>query len=258
MLMENEPAHQSRPHMLGAAYLVALPAFQGPLDLLLQLIEKEELDISLISLVAVTDQYLCTIEQIESREPGALADFLVIASKLLYIKSRSLLPRPQPVLEGEEEDASDALIRQLLAYRQFKAVATGLQERQELGWRSYLRPVLARTQEKHLDLSNVDLAALHTILQRVLERMPGDPPLPRVKTYAVTVADQMEMVRALVAATQVNSQGGRLSFRALLSRQTTRLEVIVTFLAVLELVKQQEVAAQQDELFGEIELVALS
>jgi segregation and condensation protein A len=252
--MEIHPAQRLRPQPLGAAYPVALPAFQGPLDLLLHLIEKEELDISAISLVAVTDQYLRTIEQLETREPSALADFLVVASKLLLIKSRGLLPRQQPGLEGEEEDSSDALIRQLLAYRQFKAVAAGLQERQGLGWRSYLRPVVQPVFEKQLDLSNIDLEKLHAVLRRVLERMPGEPPIPRVKSYPVTVAEQMDAVRSLLAAQPAAGAGGRLAFGTLLGRQTTRLEVIVTFLAVLELIKQATITATQDELFGEIHL----
>src|SRR3954470_24105384 len=85
---------------LGAGYAVFLPLFEGPLDLLLHLIEQEKLDISEISLVAVTDQYLKTIDQLEELAPGALADFLVVASRLLYIKSARLLPKPTA---GEEE-----------------------------------------------------------------------------------------------------------------------------------------------------------
>ena len=90
-------------HTLGAAYPVHLPIFEGPLDLLLHLIEREELDITEISLVAVTDQYVQAIESLEEIEPGALADFLVIAARLLYLKSRSLLPKPRPPEEEDEE-----------------------------------------------------------------------------------------------------------------------------------------------------------
>ena len=89
---------------MGAAYPVRLPLFEGPLDLLLHLIEREELSINEVSLVAVTDQYLKAIEMLEEIEPGALADFLVVAAKLLYIKSRTLLPKPRPA--EEEEDRS--------------------------------------------------------------------------------------------------------------------------------------------------------
>lgn len=235
---------------LGAAYPVALPAFQGPLELLLQLIEKEELDISAISLVAVTDQYLQTIEQMQEREPGALADFLVVASKLLYIKSRSLLPQPRPVDEGEEEDPSDALIKQLLEYRQFKAVAAGLHEREELGLRTYTRHAPRPTLEKKLNLDDLTLAQLQAALHKALNRMPSAPPMPRVKSYPITVAEQIEIVRTYF------QQGGerQVGFDELLSQQATRLEVIVTFLAVLELIKQRELVAVQDRTFGVIRL----
>lgn len=251
-----------RNHTLGAAYPVHLPAFQGPLDLLLSLIEREELAISEISLVAVTDQYLRTIEQMDEREPAALADFLVVASKLLYIKSRALLPQPRPPVEGEEEEASDALIRQLLEYRQFKAVAAGLQEREELGLHTYTRLASPPSLPKQLDLSNVDVAKLHAVLRQVLQRMPSAPTLPRVKTYPITVAEQVEVVRRVVSRGVEKSGGGgreargQISFVDLLSRQATRLEVIVTFLAVLELIKQQELIAVQTVLFGEIVLVS--
>ncbi|MCB0085653.1 MAG: segregation/condensation protein A, partial [Caldilineaceae bacterium] len=168
---------------VGAAYPVTLPAYEGPLDLLLQLIEKHELDINEISLVAVTDQYLSTIERLEEIEPGALADFLVIASKLLYLKSVSLLPKPQPPLDDEEEDVGDALIRQLLEYRQFKQAAQMLHEREEQGLRVYVRTAPKPDLERRLDMSNVDVHKLHQALRRVLNRMPSDPPMPRVKTY---------------------------------------------------------------------------
>lgn len=240
-----------QPHALGAAYPVTLPAFQGPLDLLLSLIEKEELDINAISLVAVTDQYLRTIEQMEQREPDALADFLVVASKLLYIKSRTLLPKPQPQAEGEEEDPSDALLKQLLEYRRFKEVAAALHERETLGLRTYPRPTAPLPMEKQLDLSNVDVERLRAVLQRVLQRMPSDPPLPRVKSYSITVADQIDAVRSLLSRASV-ARRAQIGFGDLLGRQSTRVEVIVTFLAVLELIKQQEVVVTQDDLFGEI------
>ncbi len=241
------------PTAFGSAYPVRLPVFEGPLELLLQLIEKEELDISTVSLVAVTDQYVQSIEQLTNREPGELADFLVVASKLLYIKSRALLPKPQPVGEGEEEDPSDALLKQLLEYRQFKSVAAALLEREQLGLRTYPRPAPPRP-EKQLDLSNVDVARLQAVLRRVLARIPSDPPMPRVRTYPITVAEQVTHVRTLLLRTPPTQP---LIFAELLGRQMTRLEVVVTFLAVLELIKQQEVVAHQQDLFGEILLMPL-
>lgn len=234
---------------LGAAYAVSLPSFQGPLDLLLQLIEKEELDINEISLVAVTDQYLRTITQLEEMEPGALADFLVIASRLLYLKSLSLLPKPQ-TLTDEEEESADALIKQLLEYRRFKQAAALLQEREEQGLRVYVRTAPKPERERRLDLSNLDLNKLHMALRRVLQRIPSDPPMPRVKTYPITVAEQIETIRRYFQQRQQPHPA--IPFTELLSQRATRVEVIVTFLAILELIKQRELTAAQDDTFGEI------
>lgn len=247
---------------LGSAYPVSLPAFQGPLDLLLHLIERDELDISEISLVAVTDPYLQTIDMLEEIEPGALADFLVIASRLLYIKSRALLPKPAPPDE-DEEDAADALVRQLIEYRQFKEVAGQLKVREEEGLRAYVRTAPRPDLEKRLDLSDVDMEKLRRALQKALARIPTDPPMPRVKTYTITVAEQIDNVRSLIVSAQQRQAGGDskrvpIPFTELLSRNRTRMEVIVTFLAVLELIKQREIDAVQDLTFGEIALLPRS
>ncbi len=264
--MAQLPLRYGDKHPLGAAYPVEQPAFAGPLDLLLSLIERQQLDISEISLVAVTDSYLATIDQMANLAPAALADFLTVASRLIYIKSRALLPKPQPPLEeGEDEDAGDALVRQLLEYRQFKQIAEALRTREEAGLRVYPRttPALdSTTLERRLDLSNVDLARLQKALQRVLRRMPSEPPLPRVRTYTVTVAEQIEHVRQLVRARLSASNGERRNgnaqpviFTELLSEQPSRIDVVVTFLAVLELIKQREIEARQAGVFGEIVLV---
>lgn len=246
----------NRPQTLGAAYAVTLPLFQGPLDLLLQLIEKQELDINEISLMTVTDQYLQTIEQMQEIEPDALADFLVVASRLLYIKSRSLLPQPRPPEEDEEEDSTDALIKHLLEYRQFKQVAESLRAREDLGLRAYTRTAPRPVVEKQLDLSNVDLIKLHAVLHKVLQRIPSDPPMPRIKTYPITVAEQIENVRQYLQTNANDDRGNSapISFIEVLGRSWTRIEVIVTFLAILELIKQRQIQVFQNDLFGEIGL----
>ncbi len=254
------------PHPLGAAYPVHLPVFQGPLELLLHLIERQELDISEVSLVAVTDQYLQTLQSLEEIEPGALADFLVVASRLLFIKSRALLPQPPAADEEEEENPGDALVRQLLAYRQFKQVAAALREREEQGLRAYARTapvpkaVLAGSAAASPPvLEPVGLEKLYAALRRVLERMPAESPAPRVHTYAITVAEKIADVRARMAACRQRSrQEGRrtgLAFHELLADSSWRMEVIVTFLAVLELIKRRELEARQTKTFGPIWLL---
>jgi segregation and condensation protein A len=199
--------------------------------------------------MTVTNQYLRTLGQLEEIEPGALADFLVIASRLLYIKSFSLLPKPRPVGEEEDEEASgEALVRQLLEYRRFKELATHLRGREEQGLRVYVRTAPRPQVERRLDLSNLDIERLHAALRRVLQRLPVEPPTPQVKTYAITVAEQVENVRACVRA----RAGASIDFLELLGEQHTRLGVIVTFLAVLELIKQGELALYQETTFGAI------
>ncbi|HAJ36305.1 MAG TPA: hypothetical protein DCL15_11485 [Chloroflexi bacterium] len=246
-----------RTQPLGASYPVSLPAFEGPLDLLLHMIEGRELDISVISLMAVTDQYLKTLNTLEEIEPGALADFLVVASRLLYIKSYNLLPKPRPPVEDEEEASGDALLNQLLEYRRFKQAAAALRAREEAGLRVYVRTAPRPEVERRLDMSNLDLEALQRALRKVLQRMPVEPPMPRVKSYPITVAEQIENVRAYLRAAFATPQRTRrgVSFEGLLSRSATRLEVIVTFLAVLELVKLREVEVVQEGVFGEIQLL---
>ena len=241
------------PSPLGSAYPVSLPVFAGPLDLLLRLIETQALEISTVSLVAVTDQYLRTVEALEDVDPGALADFLVIASRLVYIKSRSLLPQPRPIdEEDDEEEPADALVRQLIEYRRFKEVAAQLRTREEQRLRVYVRTAPPPELERRLELGELNLDHLVNVLRRVLTRVITQPVLPRVKTYPVTVAEQIVIVRATLVAA-----GQSLTFVDLLSAQTSRLEVIVTFLAVLELIKQREVRAEQQDAFSEIILTHL-
>lgn len=239
-----------KPNLLGAGYPVRLPFFEGPLDLLLHLIEREEMDINEISLVAVTDSYLKAIENLEEIEPGALADFLVVAAKLLYLKSRTLLPKPRPPDEDEEE-SSDSLIQQLLEYRRYKSVAEGLHLRQEAGLRAFVRLAPAPKAERKLDLRGVSLDKLTRALARALKRIPNDPPRPRVHTYPITIAEQIEVVRERMRAAGEEAHSS-IRFSTLLSEQRSRMEIVITFLAILELIKQREIVVEQEEIFGEI------
>jgi segregation and condensation protein A len=252
----------NRDQTLGAAYAVSLPVFAGPLDLLLHLIEKEELDISEVSLVAVTDAYLRTLEQLEEIQPGALADFLVVASRLLYIKSARLLPKPPVAADGEEEEGSDALIRNLIAYRQFKQAAGALRLRESQGVRVFVRPSGAAgvvdLPLRPPNFGDVDLGMLQAALRRALQRMPDESALPKVQPYPITVAEQIESVRARFVQNRTSEPTCapvEVVFSELLSQDASRLEIVVTFLAVLELVKQQELVARQSVPFGEIVLV---
>ncbi len=120
-------------------YQVKLPVFEGPLDLLLHLIEREELDITEVSLAQVTNQYVDYLAQFGERQLDNLADFLVVAAKLLLIKSRVLLPQPPLTSTSEEEEDADDLVRQLIEYKRFKEAALRLAEIEALGLHSYIR-----------------------------------------------------------------------------------------------------------------------
>ena len=240
---------------LGAGYPVSLPIFDGPIGLLLHLIEREELDITEVSLVAITDQYLRAIEAMQEIKPEALADFLVVAARLLYIKSRGLLPHPEGEEEEEEEEErqSEALIQQLLDYRRFRAAAGELRLRASIGLRTRVR-LTPPQMDRRLDLSALTIEKLADAAQRALSNFPSDPDLPSVRAYPITVAEKIGSIRERIRgrAGENGKAGGSLTFSTLLSQSRSRQEIIVTFLAVLELIKQREIAAEQEETFGEI------
>ncbi len=130
-------------------YTVALPAFNGPLDLLLHLIDRQELDITAISLAQVTNQYLVQLEQLKANRMTHLIDFLVVGARLVQIKSRALLPQtPVSLDDEEEEDPAEALVRQLRQYKRFKQLAGRLQTRETADLRTYLRVAPAPRLEK--------------------------------------------------------------------------------------------------------------
>ena len=239
----------------GAGYPVSLPIFDGPIGLLLHLIEREELDITEVSLVAITDQYLRAIESMQEIEPEALADFLVVAARLLYLKSRGLLPQPEEE-EEEEEDQGEALIQQLLDYRRFREAAGELRLRASIGMRTTGRGAPPQL-ERRLDLSSLTIEGLAAAARRALLALPESPATPTVRTYAITVAEQIETIRKRIRSQAMGRENG-MTFSELLSESRTRLEIVVTFLAVLELIKRREITAQQNETFGEIILHELS
>jgi len=238
-----------------AAYQVALPVFEGPLALLLHLIERQELDITQVSLAQVTNQYLEYLSQVSERNPDHLADFLVVAAKLLLIKSRVLLPQPPQALalEEGEPDIGEDLIRQLIVYKQFKQAAGWLGELEAGGQQSYIRLAGTPVLERVTDLSDVTLDDLLTVVHRVLAAQESMPSVNGVVTpTAITIADQMELIE------RETVHGRSVSFRRLLERTTNRLEIIVTLLAVLEMIKRLRIIVRQDRTFGDIQILRSS
>jgi len=229
-------------------YTFQLEVFQGPLDLLLELIERSELDITKIALAEITDQYLDYIHAMENRSLEEIAAFLVIASRLIQIKSEVLLPRP-PLREPGEEDPGDALARQLVAYKKYKQVAILLSEREAAGLRTFLRVAAQPTADPTLELGGVTPADLQQAMIEALLSAPKQPQLEQsVRAPQVRIRDK---IHSLINTLK---KIGRVSFRRFVRGARTRLEVVVSFLAVLELIKQDQVQVTQEDLFADIEL----
>lgn len=234
-------------------YTIDLPSFAGPLDLLLHLIERQELDITAISLVKVTEQYLEQIEQMKQNRMEELIDFLVVAARLVQIKSRALLPQTPVIIEGEEEeeDPAEALLRQLREYKRFKQAASWLQNREEQGLRTYLRVAPPPKLEGRLDMTGITVDALLVAVQDTLSRVEDrEESVSIVQPRRITIEGQINRLR------QRAKTGLSFGFTDLLSAQTSRVEISITLLAVLELIKRREILASQTEMFGPIELRA--
>ena len=242
----------------GAAspYTIHLSFFEGPLDLLLHLIERRQMEITAISLVAVTDQFLEYVRNWQEEEPpmARLAEFITVGAKLLFIKSRSLLPQPPREDEASEVDEAMAeaeeLRRHLLEYKLAKEIARLLREREAAGLMSFPRPGPIIPADDLLTwapprLVGLEVEALAAAFRRVLEeRRRAEPeplPLPEVR-----VSDKIAEIEAALAAQ------GRVSFEDLLRAAGSRLAIVVTFLAVLELWHEERIKVTQESLFAPI------
>jgi len=239
-----EPGNKSAP----GGYKVQTAVYEGPLDLLLSLIERAELDITAVSLAAVTDQFLAYLATLEELNADEISGFLVVAAKLVQIKSEALLPRP-PVREPGQEEVGEDLVEQLKLYRRFKQIGQILMTRQEQGLRTYVRIAPPPKVHPKLDLSNLTLEGLLAAAERALAREAEKQALGTViAAPRITIMEKLELITASLRQLQ------RASFRGLLSDRASRLEVVVTFLALLELIKRYRVAATQESLFSDIRI----
>jgi len=241
------PAHDGDPF----TFQLALPIFQGPLDLLLHLIEREELDITNIALVQVADQYMDYIRSFDQINLDALADFIYIGARLLLLKSRALLPRPpaEQDLLSEYEDPTEDLARQLREYKLFKEAAGQLRVIEQAGLHSYPRIAPPPELPPPLGLDGITLDLLRELVEQALTRLPEEEPHPVIRPHRITVRDKVAHIREQLL------DRGRLSFRALMVECHTRMEIIVSFMAVLELIKSRVLDAIQDAAFADILLV---
>ena len=238
--------------MAEAAYKVKLDVFEGPLDLLLYLVRKDEVDIYDISIERITRQYLEYLGQMESVDVEIGGEFIVMAANLLYIKSRMLLPvdLQGPVEEeGEDEDPRWELIRQLIEYKKFKEAAGNLRSRDELAVKLFGRTPVAPPSDGPATLLAGEVGALDLIaaFQRVLDRIEKRKGAEReIESDRFTVSEKIEFVL------KVLPENEPLKFEELFAGQTTRGEVVATFLALLELVRLRHVVVEQPGPFGDI------
>jgi segregation and condensation protein A len=232
-------------------YRVQTPVYEGPLDLLLNLIERAELDITSVSLASVTDQYLSYIHGLEHVGPDEISAFLVIAAKLLQIKSEALLPRP-PAREPGEEDLGQSLVDQLKLYKRYKEIGVWMYKRQEQDLRTFLRIAPPPKVEPKLDLSNLTLEKLVNAAEEAFRKEKEKKPLGVViAAPRVTIREKIDMIAKIMRQVEKST------FKALLDQGASRMEIVVTFLAMLELVKRYRLHATQDGLFGDIEIARM-
>ena len=232
-------------------YRVRLPVFEGPLDILLHLIKKSEINIYDIPIALITRQYLEYLDLMKSLNLNIAGEFLVMAATLIYIKSRMLLPPDDLQEEEQEEDPRRDLVQRLLEYQQFKDAAERLGWREEV-WSEVFRRQSASGGDQDIEgevmLSEVSLFDLMEALQSVLAHVPSGKALEIVPDE-VSVREKMILVMERLE--EVNG----LAFEALFEGEFTRPAVIVTFLALLELIRLQLVVAQQIKLFGPIRIL---
>lgn len=237
--------------MEGNDYKVRLDIFEGPLDLLLYLIKKDEVDIHNISISRITSQYLDYIETFRMLNIDLAAEFIVMAANLMYLKSRTLLPRQDqpPEEDAEEDDPRWELIRQLIEYKKFKDAAGFLSHREVEQEDTFaFQPEKPELPEEPVGLAEVSIFDLIRAFQNVLKRFEESHDLGDIVDDRYTVADKIEMLLFRFAP------GQAAPFNSLFETATTKAEVIVTFLAVLELMKMNQFVLRQTHLLGDIEI----
>ncbi len=223
---------------------VRLDIFEGPLDLLLYLIKKEHLNIYDIPIAKVVEQYLQFLEVMKLLDINLASEYLVTAANLISIKSKMILPRAEEPQE-EEEDPREELVRRLLEYEKFKEAAEFLRDKELERNRYFKRPTLdSPTGEVYIEASIFDLISA---FKNALKEIPKDIFFKVVKDE-FTVEDKIHDLLHLLL------ERDKVSLEELFSAAKSKLEIVVTFLAILELIKLEEIAAIQEELFGSISI----
>lgn len=240
---------------------VKLQVFEGPLDLLLHLIDKNKIDIYDIPIVEITSQYMEYIRQMESEDLNIMSEFLVMAATLLDIKCRMLLPAEENE-EGEPEDPRQELLEQLLEYKKYKCMASWLRDRETCKagriCRSASLPPEVKEYQEPVDLDRllegVTLHRLHGIFKEVMQKRadkmdPVRSKFGKIEKEEVTLPEKLSYVTGYIRRNR------NVRFRQLLEEQTSKTQVVVTFLAVLQLMKEGQIRVEQERAFEEIRIL---
>ena len=237
---------------------VKLEVFEGPLDLLLHLIDKNKVDIYDIPIVEITEQYLDYIRQMENQDMNVMSEFLVMAATLLDIKCRMLLPK-EVNEEGEEEDPRAELVQKLLEYKMYKYMSLELKDRQVDAARNMYRdPKLPKEVANYRQPVNYDelfrdmtLNKLHEIVKSMIRRQE-DKIDPIRSQYGNIEKDEVDMDAKAMYVEAYAREHKVFSFRKLLEKQTSKMEIVVTFLVILEMMKTGMIYITQEEIFDDI------
>lgn len=239
---------------------VKLEVFEGPLDLLLHLIDKNKIDIYDIPIVEITEQYLAYIKQMEQEDLNIMSEFMVMAATLIDIKCRMLLPK-EVNEEGEEEDPRAELVQQLLEYKMYKYMSYELREKMNEAAKTFYKkssiPKEVQEYEQPVDtdgiLDGLTLDKLNDIFQSIMKRQvdkidPIRSKFGKIEKEEVSLPDKLEYVETYARNHK------KFSFKDLLEKQTSRTQVVVTFLAILELMKSGKIVIKQERIFDDIEI----
>ena len=244
---------------------VKLNVFEGPLDLLLHLIEKNKVNIYDIPIVTITEQYLEYVNNMEEEDLDVMSEFLVMAATLIKIKSKMLLPKDEEV-EDDEEDPREELVRRLLEYKMYKYAAGELKDLELEGNKSFFKKATIPSEVKNvkqevdpyelISKADIDLQKLNEIFKSVMRKQvdkvdPIRSKFKEIEREEISLEEKMAEVRE-----QVRGLEG-INFRTLLEMQASKMNVIVTFLAILELMKIGAITIKQEEIFGEIVIDSL-
>ncbi len=240
---------------------VKLQVFEGPLDLLLHLIEKNKVDIYDIPIVEITDQYLDYIRAMETEDMNVMSEFLVMAATLLDIKCRMLLPKQEDE-EGEEEDPRSELVEQLLQYKLYKYMSYELKDRQlDAGHSMYKDPTIPKEVAEYRPpvnyeelLGDMTLNKLHEVFKSIVKRQE-DRIDPIRNQFGKIEKDEINLDVKQHYIEQFLYEHRRADFRALLENGNSKMEMIVTFLVILELMKLGKVRVSQEDTFDRIDIL---